>query len=187
MHYEVLNRHLFVPLQLVSGHINVASIVWRSVSVSGSHDLSCLHSCSIYSESCVIEQSIRRPLDAMHCTVDVRLGGKIAFFYHFLEQCQICRFSPHSSSLPSFLPFASSSHPPTHLNTSVLRLCHDDVSFNVYVSQAEVKPGCVLRQSNWQVQHSSSVLSLVEGHLHKEVNEETVLETLCELLSYVVH
>ncbi|GAQ85906.1 hypothetical protein KFL_002600140 [Klebsormidium nitens] len=31
--------------------------------------------------------------------------------------------------------------------------------FNVYVSQAEVKPGCVLRQSNWQVLESRGLVT----------------------------
>ncbi|GJP78908.1 hypothetical protein CLOP_g9172 [Closterium sp. NIES-67] len=31
--------------------------------------------------------------------------------------------------------------------------------FNVYVSQAEVKPGCVLRQSNWHVLESKGLIS----------------------------
>ncbi|CAI5486436.1 unnamed protein product [Closterium sp. Naga37s-1] len=31
--------------------------------------------------------------------------------------------------------------------------------FNVYVSQAEVKPGCVLRQSNWHVLESKGLVS----------------------------
>lgn len=34
--------------------------------------------------------------------------------------------------------------------------------FNVYVSQAEVKPGCVLRQSNWQVLESRGLVNSSE-------------------------
>ncbi len=43
-----------------------------------------------------------------------------------------------------------------------LNFCCLCCRFNVYVSQTEVKPGCVLRQSNWQVLESRGLVNSAE-------------------------